>query len=130
MRISDWSSDVCSSDLPTWANHRALFEGAGFKVYNYPYYDAATHGLNFDAMLASFQPMPPHTIVILHACCHNPTGVDPSIEQWKQIAQVAKERQLVPFLHIAYQGLGAGIEQEAGVVRMFADLDHTLMARS
>src|SRR3546814_15257864 len=66
-------ADVFISD-PTWANHRALFEGAGFKVYNYPYYDAATHGLNFDAMLASFQAMPAHTIVILHACCHNPTG--------------------------------------------------------
>src|SRR3546814_11497395 len=113
MRISDWSSDVCSSDL-----------------YNYPYYDAATHGLNFDAMLASFQAMPAHTIVILHACCHNPTGVDPSIEQWKQIAQVVKERQLVPFLDIAYQGFGDGIEQDAGVVRLFADLDITMLVSS
>src|SRR5690606_32544964 len=92
-------SKVAISD-PSWENHRALFERAGFKVDTYPYYDAATHGLNFEGMLASLQAMPEQTIVILHACCHNPTGVDPTFEQWQQIAQVVKDRNLVPFLDI------------------------------
>jgi len=115
---------------PTWANHRALFEGAGFAVDTYPYYDAATHGLNFDAMLASLQGLPARTVVVLHACCHNPTGVDPTLDQWRQIAQVVKQRELVPFLDIAYQGFGDGIEQDASVVRLFADLDVTMLVSS
>ncbi|MBV6271803.1 aspartate/tyrosine/aromatic aminotransferase [Alcaligenaceae bacterium CGII-47] len=113
---------VAISD-PSWANHRALFESAGFKVNTYPYYDATSHGLNFDGMLASLQAMPAGTIVVLHACCHNPTGVDPSAEQWQQIAQAVKEGQLIPFLDIAYQGFGSGIEQDASVVRAFAAQD-------
>lgn len=108
---------------PSWENHRALFERAGFKVENYPYYDAATHGLDFDAMLAFFQQLAPNSIVVLHACCHNPTGVDPSLAQWEQIANVIKERNLVPFLDIAYQGFGDGLEEDAQVVRLFAKLD-------
>lgn len=108
---------------PSWENHRALFERAGFKVENYPYYDAATHGLDFDAMLAFFQQLAPNSIVVLHACCHNPTGVDPSLAQWEEIASVIKERNLVPFLDIAYQGFGVGLEEDAQVVRLFAKLD-------
>lgn len=108
---------------PSWENHRALFERAGFKVENYPYYDAATHGLDFDAMLAFFKELAPNSIVVLHACCHNPTGVDPSLAQWEAIANVIKERQLVPFLDIAYQGFGDGLEEDAQVVRLFAKLD-------
>ena len=108
---------------PSWENHRALFERAGFKVENYPYYDAATHGLDFDAMLAFFQQLAPNSIVVLHACCHNPTGVDPSLAQWEEIASVIKERNLVPFLDIAYQGFGDGLEEDAQVVRLFAKLD-------
>lgn len=108
---------------PSWENHRALFERAGFKVENYPYYDAATHGLDFDAMLAFFQQLAPNSIVVLHACCHNPTGVDPSLAQWEQIANVIKARNLVPFLDIAYQGFGDGLEEDAQVVRLFAKLD-------
>ena len=115
---------------PSWENHRALFERAGFKVENYPYYDAATHGLDFDAMLAFFQQLAPNSIVVLHACCHNPTGVDPSLAQWEQIANVIKARNLVPFLDIAYQGFGDGLEEDAQVVRLFAKLDIPMFVSS
>jgi aromatic-amino-acid transaminase len=107
---------------PSWANHQALFSAAGFPVVQYDYYDPATHGLDFDAMMASLRALPAGTIVVLHACCHNPTGVDPSMEQWREIAQTLQSRQLVPFLDIAYQGFGAGLEEDAAVVRLFAGL--------
>jgi len=106
---------------PSWENHRALFERAGFPVDNYPYYDAATHGLNFEGMLGALKAAPEQTIVVLHACCHNPTGVDPTLEQWKQIVEVVKARNLVPFLDIAYQGFGDGLYEDAAVVRLFAE---------
>jgi aromatic-amino-acid transaminase len=115
---------------PSWENHRALFERAGFEVDTYPYYDAATHGLNFPAMLTALQALPAQTIVVLHACCHNPTGVDPTFEQWKQIAAVIKEKDLVPFLDIAYQGFGDGLDEDAAVVRLFADQDLTMLISS
>src|SRR5699024_2807555 len=98
---------------PSWENHRALFERAGFQVDTYPYYDVDTNGLNFDAMRSSLEALPEQTIVILHACCHNPTGMDPSLEQWAQIAQIIQNKNLVPFLDIAYQGFGEGLEQDA-----------------
>ncbi len=107
---------------PSWENHRALFERAGFQVETYAYYDPATHGLNFDGFVASLRAMPAQSIVVLHACCHNPTGVDPTAEQWKQVAAIVKERNLIPFLDIAYQGFGAGLYEDAAVVREFADL--------
>jgi aromatic-amino-acid transaminase len=106
---------------PSWENHRALFEAAGFKVNNYPYYDAATHGVNFTGMLTALNSMPARTIVVLHACCHNPTGVDLSNEQWKQIVATVKARDLVPFLDMAYQGFGDNIESDGSAVRMFAN---------
>ena len=115
---------------PSWENHRALFERAGFPVETYPYYDAATHGLNFEGMRSALAALPAGTIVVLHACCHNPTGVDPSLDQWKEIAQIVKERELVPFLDIAYQGFGDGIEEDAAVVRLFADQDITMLVSS
>ncbi|NOL49049.1 aspartate/tyrosine/aromatic aminotransferase [Pelistega europaea] len=108
---------------PSWENHRALFERAGFKVENYPYYDAATHGLDFGAMKTYLEQLPAGDIVVLHACCHNPTGVDPSFEQWEQIAAVIKANGLIPFLDIAYQGFGAGLEEDARVVKLFATLN-------
>mgnify|MGYP003582917018 CR=1 FL=1 len=115
---------------PSWENHRALFERANFTVETYPYYDAATRGLNFSGMLDALKALPAKTVVLLHACCHNPTGVDPTFEQWQQIAKVVKENNLVPFLDIAYQGFGDGIEEDASVVRLFADLDMTMLISS
>ena len=115
---------------PSWENHRALFERAGFKVETYAYYDATTHGLNFDGFAASVRAMPEGSIVVLHACCHNPTGVDPTLEQWQQIASIIKERKLVPFLDIAYQGFGDGLQEDAAVVRLFADLGMSMFISS
>ena len=123
------SAQVAISN-PSWENHRALFERAGFPVNTYRYYDAATHGLDFQGMVDDFNQLPAGTIVILHACCHNPTGVDPTFEQWKQIARIVKERELVPFLDIAYQGFGDGLEEDASVVRHFADQDITMLVSS
>ncbi len=122
-------SQVFISD-PSWENHRALFERAGFQVGTYAYYDAATHGLNFDGMLASLRAMPAQSIVVLHACCHNPTGVDPTAEQWVQVAKVIQEQKLVPFLDIAYQGFGDGLDQDASVVRQFAALGLSMLVSS
>jgi aromatic-amino-acid transaminase len=115
---------------PSWENHRALFEAAGFNVETYPYYDAATHGLDFAGMLDALKALPEKTIVVLHACCHNPTGVDPTLDQWKQIADTVRDRNLVPFLDIAYQGFGDGLEEDAAVVRLFADRDVTMLISS
>jgi len=88
---------------PSWENHRALFEGAGFKVASYPYYDAPSHGLNFAGMCAALRAAPAGTIIALHACCHNPTGVDMSHEQWREVAQICKAQGLVPMMDIAYR---------------------------
>jgi aromatic-amino-acid transaminase len=122
-------SKVLISD-PSWENHRALFERAGFPVETYAYYDAATRGLNFAGMLASLNAAPAKTIVVLHACCHNPTGVDLDSAQWKQVAEVVKARDLVPFLDIAYQGFGAGLYEDAEAVRIFAAQDVTMLISS
>ncbi len=113
-------SEVYISD-PSWENHRALFESAGFKVNNYPYYDATTRGVNFAGMLACLQSMPTGSIVVLHACCHNPTGADLSEAQWGEVIQVVRQRGLIPFLDMAYQGFGDGIEADGKVVRRFTD---------
>ncbi|PRH16830.1 amino acid aminotransferase [Burkholderia multivorans] len=113
---------VAISD-PSWENHRALFEAAGFEVVAYPYYDAATNGVNFEGMLSALNGYAPGTIVVLHACCHNPTGVDLTEAQWQQVVDVVKARNLVPFLDIAYQGFGESIEADAAAVRLFAAAD-------
>jgi aromatic-amino-acid transaminase len=113
-------SQVWVSD-PTWDNHRSMFEGAGFTVNTYPYYDAASGGLNFDGMLATLRTLPPRSIVLLHACCHNPTGVDLTTAQWERLIPVLRERELLPYLDLAYQGYGDGIEADAFAVRALAD---------
>jgi aromatic-amino-acid transaminase len=112
-------ADVYISD-PSWENHRALFESAGFTVHNYAYYDAATRGVNFDGMLAALKAMPAGAIVVLHACCHNPTGADLSQEQWDQVIAAVQAGGLVPFLDMAYQGFANGIDEDGAVVRRFA----------
>ncbi|MFN3859947.1 MAG: aromatic amino acid transaminase [Roseateles sp.] len=106
---------------PTWDNHRAVFEGSGHVCETYPYYDAATGGVRFDALLAHFQQLPARSIVLMHACCHNPTGVDLTAAQWRALVPVIRERQLLPFLDLAYQGYGDGIEEDAFAVRLLAD---------
>jgi aromatic-amino-acid transaminase len=105
---------------PSWENHRALFESAGFKVNNYSYYDPSTHGVNFAGMLADLKAMPNGSIVVLHACCHNPTGADLTQAQWDEVIAVVVANGLVPFLDMAYQGFGAGIAEDGAVVRRFA----------
>jgi aromatic-amino-acid transaminase len=105
---------------PSWENHRALFESAGFKVNNYAYYDETTHGVNFPAMLAALKAMPRGAIVVLHACCHNPTGADLTQGQWDEVIAAVVAGGLVPFLDMAYQGFGAGIAEDGAVVRRFA----------
>ena len=112
-------SQVWVSD-PTWDNHRSMFEGAGLKVNTYPYYDAASGGLKFPAMLDAIARLPARSVVLLHACCHNPTGVDLSAAQWDQLIPVLRERELLPYLDLAYQGFGDSIEQDAYAVRALA----------
>ena len=106
---------------PSWENHRALFETAGFPVQNYRYYDAATHDVNRAGMLEDLQNLPSGSIIVLHACCHNPTGVDLTLEDWKKVLEVLKAKGHVPFLDMAYQGFGDGIDEDAAAVRLFAD---------
>jgi len=113
-------SKVYLSD-PTWDNHRAVFEGAGHVCETYPYYDAATGGLRFDELLATFKTLPARSIVVLHACCHNPTGVDLTQDQWRALVPVLRERDLLPFLDLAYQGYGDGIDEDAFAPRLLAD---------
>jgi aromatic-amino-acid transaminase len=112
------NAQVLISD-PSWENHRALFSNAGFPVATYPYYDAAHHGIAFDAMLAALNAEPAGTIVVLHACCHNPTGYDLTPAQWAQVVATVKARQLVPFLDMAYQGFGEGLAEDGESVRQF-----------
>jgi aromatic-amino-acid transaminase len=105
---------------PTWDNHRAVFEGAGLAVHSYPYYDPHTGGLLFDDMQACLEKLAPRSIVLLHACCHNPTGVDLTPAQWDSLIAVLRERELIPFLDLAYQGFGDGMEGDAYAVRALA----------
>ena len=105
---------------PSWENHRALFESAGFTVNTYSYYDAATRGVNFEGMLADVKAMPKGSIVLLHACCHNPTGADISPAQWDQVIAAVVAGGLIPFLDMAYQGFGTGIAEDGAVVNKFA----------
>jgi aromatic-amino-acid transaminase len=113
-------SQVYISD-PSWENHRALFESAGFTVNTYAYYDPATKGVNFEGMLADLKAMPEGSIVLLHACCHNPTGAELNADQWGQVIQVVRANNLIPFLDMAYQGFGDGIAEDGAVVRRFTE---------
>ncbi len=112
------NATVLVSD-PTWDNHRSLFQNAGFTVSTYPYYDEARRAFNFEGMLAGLSQAAAGSIVVLHACCHNPTGYDLSNAQWAQVIEVVKSRGLVPFLDMAYQGFGAGIREDGAVVDQF-----------
>jgi aromatic-amino-acid transaminase len=120
---------VAISD-PSWENHRALFETAGFPVQNYRYYDAATHDVNRAGLLEDLNALPSGSIVVLHACCHNPTGVDLSTADWNNVLQVVKAKGHVPFLDMAYQGFGDGIDEDAAAVRLFAESGLTFFVSS
>ena len=104
---------------PSWENHRALFTNAGFTVENYPYYDAATRGVNFTGMLAGLNAAAAGTIVVLHACCHNPTGYDITAAQWDEVIAVVKAKNLTPFLDMAYQGFGYGCNEDGAAIGKF-----------
>ncbi|CAH5386357.1 Aromatic-amino-acid aminotransferase, partial [Klebsiella oxytoca] len=112
-------SQVWVSD-PTWENHIAIFEGAGFEVSTYPWFDDKTNGVRFEAFLEKLKSLPERDIVLLHPCCHNPTGADLSNAQWDDVVEVLKARHLIPFLDIAYQGFGAGMEEDAYAIRAIA----------
>jgi aromatic-amino-acid transaminase len=113
-------SQVWISD-PSWENHRQLFEAAGFAVKNYPYYDSKTRGLDFAGMTRALEALPAGTIVVLHSCCHNPTGVDLTNEQWVKVLGIVSTRGLIPFLDLAYQGFADGLDADAYAARLFAD---------
>ncbi len=118
--LKTWLPDsaVWVSD-PTWDNHRSMFEGSGFAVHTYPYYEPSG-ALRFEAMLDCLRACPPRSIVLLHACCHNPTGVDLTADQWDTLIPLLRERELLPYLDLAYQGFGDGIEEDAYAVRALA----------
>ncbi|MHC5085165.1 MAG: amino acid aminotransferase [Planctomycetota bacterium] len=120
-----WVSD------PTWANHNGIFGDAGFEVKKYTYYNAEDRNLNFDGMRASMQQIPAGDIIILHACCHNPSGIDPTLDQWKQIAQMINDKKLLPLMDFAYQGLGRGLEEDAeGLRTVAAAVDEVVVCSS
>ncbi|MBP0633092.1 amino acid aminotransferase [Cupriavidus sp. AcVe19-1a] len=119
-------SQVWISD-PSWENHRVVFEGSGFQVNTYPYYDGATGGLRFEDMLKTMERLPAESIVLLHACCHNPTGVDLSQAQWEAILPVLRARRLIAFVDMAYQGFGSDLEQDAFAVRALTDAGVTCL---
>jgi aromatic-amino-acid transaminase len=113
------NSQVWVSD-PTWENHVAIFGGAGFEVNTYPWFDSETNGVRFEALLETLQTLPAQSIVLLHPCCHNPTGSDLTDAQWDVVVEILKARELIPFLDIAYQGFGAGMEEDAYAIRAIA----------
>lgn len=115
------NSGVVAISNPSWENHRALFTTAGYQVQDYSYYDPASHGLNLPGMLADLEALPAGSVVVLHACCHNPTGVDLTTDNWKEVIALLQRKQHIPFLDIAYQGFGDGIEEDAIAVRLFAE---------
>ena len=106
---------------PTWANHIPLLGSAGLKLREYPYYDYATHSIDFTAMMATINEIPRGDLVLLHACCHNPSGADLTREQWDKVADVLVERGIIPFVDMAYQGFGEGLEEDAYGLRMLAN---------
>ncbi len=105
---------------PTWANHKGIFSAAGFPVMDYPYYDHGTKAINLDRFMDCLERIPKGDIVILHACCHNPSGVDLSRDQWQIVVDIAKEKKWIPFIDFAYQGFGGGVEQDRYPVGLFS----------
>ena len=113
---------------PTWANHTMLFNRAGLKVETYPYYSTKNHGFDFEGMCEAIKQMPEGSTIILHASCHNPTGLDPTLDQWKSISALLLKHKIFPFFDIAYQGLGAGLNEDVKSIRLFVEQGHELFA--
>lgn len=111
---------------PSWANHKPIFHRAGLQTLSYPYYDGKKHDLVPDQILAALSKMPEGSIILFHACCHNPTGMDPSMELWKEISAIVKARKLFPFFDFAYQGFGQGLEEDAAAIRYFQSQGHEM----
>ncbi|MFX4271019.1 aromatic amino acid transaminase [Propionibacteriaceae bacterium Y1685] len=126
LKLINPDATVLISD-PSWENHRAIFTRAGFTVASYPYFDAATNGVDIEGMLAALQSAEPGTIVVLHACCHNPTGYDLTGEQWDQVLAVVAERGLVPLLDMAYQGFATGLAEDGAAVGKFVEAGITCL---
>jgi len=119
-----WLSD------PTWPNHPSVFKAAGLEVGVYPYFDAAANGVKFDAMLAALQEIPAGDVLLIHGCCHNPTGADLTVAQWQQVAAVVAERKLLPLIDFAYQGFGEGLEEDAAGMRAMCQPGQELLIAS
>lgn len=116
--------------LPTWPNHKNVFSHAGLKIHSYPYYEPAHHRFNFLGMCDAIKKIAPGETILLHACCHNPTGIDPSFEQWKELSELIKKQKLFPFFDMAYQGFGDGLDEDAKAVRYFASQGHEMFVAS
>jgi aromatic-amino-acid transaminase len=129
LRRLDDKGKVLISD-PSWENHRAIFEAAGFEVETYPYYDPDTHGVRFEEMVSAIEAASAGDVVVLHACCHNPTGVDIDVAQWGRVVEACAKSGAIPFLDMAYQGFGDGIEQDATALRLFAASGQNLLVAS
>ena len=121
---------VGATSLPTWTNHNDILRMAGYAVQGYRYYDAEQNAVNFDAMLEDLKALPEKTLVILHACCHNPTGYDLNLDQWQEVIDICKARSLVPFLDMAYQGFKDGLDEDASTIRLFAQSGLSFLAAS
>jgi aspartate/tyrosine/aromatic aminotransferase len=111
---------------PSWPNHRQIFEKSGFKLESYPYYDSKTNQLDFAGFCAAIKAMPSGSVILLHGCCHNPSGIDPTEEQWRELSTLIKKQKLFPFFDIAYQGFGKGLDEDAYAIRYFASEGHEM----
>lgn len=112
---------------PSWPNHKQVFEKSGLKIDSYPYFDFNAYKLNFSGMCQAIRQMPTGSVILLHGCCHNPSGVDPTFEQWKELSQLIKKNELIPFFDIAYQGFGKDLELDAQPIRYFASEGHEML---
>lgn len=115
---------------PTWPNHRPVFSYAGMAIHNYPYYHRVAHDLDFEGMCSAINKIPSPGVILLHACCHNPTGIDPNREQWQELSVLIKKKHLLPFFDFAYQGFGEGIHEDAYPVRHFLEQGHEMLVSS
>lgn len=125
--LSQEVSKSIAIPAPTWANHRSIFERAGLKVETYPYYSREMHGIDFDAFCAALHQMPEKTVLLLHGTCHNPSGCDPNLEQWKELSRIIRTKRILPFFDFAYQGLGLGLEKDRQPIEIFLNDGHEML---